>query len=77
MPRGVRRERNYAEEIAAIDTKIADYEAKTKTLKAQLVFLKKEQEQSDMRDLIKVLNESGLTANEVAKLIKKPKEEIA
>lgn len=77
MPRGVRRERNYAEEMAAIDSKIADYEGKIKTLKAQLVFLRKEQEHNDLRELIKVLNDSGLSASEVASLIKKPKEEIA
>ncbi|SHI22014.1 hypothetical protein SAMN02745823_03536 [Sporobacter termitidis DSM 10068] len=77
MPRGVKRERNIGEEISLINTKITEYESKIKTLKSQLVFLQKEQEQNDLRNLNKILNESGLSVDEVAKLIKKPNSEIA
>lgn len=77
MPRGVKRERNFAEEMGLINSKIAEYESKIKTLKSQLVFLQKEQEQNDLRNLNKILNESGLSVNEIAKLIKSPKNEIA
>lgn len=77
MPRGVKKERNFAEEIALIDAKISEYESKIKTLKSQLVFIQKAHEQNDLRNLNKLLSESGLSVDEIAKLIKKPKNDIA
>lgn len=77
MPRGVRRERNIPEEIASINAQIAKHEAVIKSLKAQLATLQQEQEQAELRNLNKLLKESGMTAQELASMINKPKEEIA
>lgn len=77
MPRGIKRERNIAEELATINAQIAKHEAIIKSLKLQLSALQEEQEQSELRSLNKLLKESGLTTQELANIIVKPKEEIA
>ncbi len=77
MPRGVRRERNIPEEIASVNAQIAKHEAIIKSLKSQLATLQQEQEQAELRNLNKLLKESGMTAQELANMINKPKEEIA
>lgn len=77
MPRGIKRERNITEEIAAVNVQIAKHEAIIKSLKAQLASLKEENEQSELRNLNKLLKESGLTTQELANIIVKPKEDIA
>lgn len=77
MPRGIKRERNIAEEIATVNNQIAKHEAIIKSLKLQLSSLQEEQEQSELRSLNKILKESGLTTQELASIIIKPKEDIA
>lgn len=77
MPRGIKRERNISEEIAAVNAQIAKHEVIIKSLKAQLSSLKEENEQSELRNLNKLLRESGLTTQELADIIVKPKEDIA
>lgn len=77
MPRGVKRERNISEEIANINAQIAKHESIIKSLKNQLSSLQEEQEQSELRNLNKLLKESGLTPQELAGMISKPKEDIA
>lgn len=77
MPRGIKRERNITEEIAAVNAQIAKHEAIIKSLKVQLASLKEENEQSELRNLNKLLKESGLTTQELANIIVKPKEDIA
>ena len=77
MPRGVKRERNISDELATINAQIAKHEAIIKSLKLQLSSLQEEQEQSELRNLNKLLKESGLTTQDLANIIVKPKEEIA
>ena len=77
MPRGVKRERNLAEELATVNAQIAKHEAIIKSLKLQLSALQEEQEQSELRNLNKLLKESGLTTQELADIIVKPKADIA
>jgi hypothetical protein len=77
MPRGVKRERNLAEELATVNAQIAKHEGIIKSLKLQLSALQEEQEQSELRNLNKLLKESGLTTQELASIITKPKEDIA
>lgn len=77
MPRGIKRERNITEEVAAVNAQIAKHEAIIKSLKVQLASLKEENEQSELRNLNKLLKESGLTTQELANIIVKPKEDIA
>ncbi len=77
MPRGVKRERNLAEELAIVNAQIAKHEAIIKSLKLQLSALQEEQEQSELRNLNKLLKESGLTTQELADIIVKPKADIA
>jgi len=77
MPRGIKRERNIAEELATVNAQIAKHEAIIKSLKLQLSSLQEEQEQSELRNLNKLLKESGLTTQELASIIVKPKVEIA
>ena len=72
MPRGVKKERNYNEEITQIESKLAEYDSKIKALKSELTSLKKAKEQHDLHQLNKLISESGLSVDEVAKLIKKP-----
>lgn len=77
MPRGVKRERNISEEIANINAQIAKHESTIKSLKLQLSALQEEQEQSELRSLNKLLKETGMTPQELAGMINKPKEDIA
>jgi hypothetical protein len=77
MPRGIKRERNISEELATINGQIAKHEAVIKSLKLQLSSLQEEQEQSELRNLNKLLKESGLTTQDLANIIVKPKEDIA
>jgi len=77
MPRGVKRERNIAEELATVNSQIAKHEAIIKSLKQQLSALQEEKEQSELRHLNKLLKETGLTTQELADMIIKPKEDIA
>ena len=77
MPRGIKRERNISDELATINTQIAKHEGIIKSLKLQLSSLQEEQEQSELRNLNKLLKESGLTTQDLASIIIKPKEEIA
>ncbi len=77
MPRGIKRERNLAEELATINAQIAKHETVIKSLKLQLSSLQEEQEQSELRNLNKLLKESGLTTQDLANIIIKPKEDIA
>lgn len=77
MPRGVKRERNIAEELASVNAQIAKHEAIIKSLKQQLSALQEEKEQSELRHLNKLLKETGLTTQELADMIIKPKEDIA
>ena len=77
MPRGIKRERNIANELATINAQIAKHESVIKSLKLQLSSLQEEQEQSELRNLNKLLKESGLTTKDLANIIVKPKEEIA
>lgn len=77
MPRGVKRERNIADELAAVNAQIAKHEAIIKSLKQQFSALQEEREQSELRNLNKLLKESGLTTQELADIIVKPKEDIA
>lgn len=77
MPRGVKRERNIQEELATVGAQIAKHEAILKSLKSQLSALQEEQEQSELRNLNKLLKESGLTPEELKNFIAKPKDEVA
>lgn len=77
MPRGIKRERNIAEEIATVSAQISKHEAAIKSLKSQLSALQEEQEQSELRTLNKLLKDSGMTTKDLANIIVKPKEEIA
>jgi hypothetical protein len=76
MPRGIKRERNIAEEITAVIAQISKHEAVIKSLKSQLSALQEEQEQSELRTLNKLLKDTGMTTKDLANIIK-PKEEIA
>lgn len=77
MPRGIKRERNISEELATVNAQIAKHEAIIKSLKLQLSSLQEEQEQSELRSLNKLLKESGLSTQDLASIIVRPKEEIA
>jgi hypothetical protein len=77
MPRGVKRERNITEELATVNAQIAKHEAIIKSLKQQLSALQEEKEQSELKQLNKLLKETGLTTQELADMIIKPKEDIA
>jgi 1,6-anhydro-N-acetylmuramate kinase len=77
MPRGVKRERNIPEEIKTVTAQIAKHDAAIKSLKAQLASLQEELEQAELKNLNKLLKESGLTTKDLANIIIKPKEEIA
>lgn len=77
MPRGVKRERNLAEEMEAVSAQIARHESALKELKAQLSALREQQEQTELKNLNKLLKESGMSVKEVAGILAKPKEEIA
>jgi hypothetical protein len=77
MPRGIKRERNISEEIASISAQISKHESVIKTLKAQLSALQNEQEQNELKNLNKLLKESGLSAKDLESFIAKPREEIA
>ncbi|NLA87419.1 MAG: hypothetical protein GX847_09125 [Clostridiales bacterium] len=77
MPRGVKRVRNIDEELATVNAQIAKHEAIVKSLKQKLSALREEQEQSELRNLYKLLKESGLTTQELADIIIKPREDIA
>jgi hypothetical protein len=77
MPRGIKRERNISDELTAVNAQIAKHEATIKSLKLQLSSLQEEQEQSELRNLNKLLKESGLTTQDLANIIVKPKEDIA
>lgn len=77
MPRGVKRIRNISEELATVNAQIAKHEAIIKSLKLQLSALQEEQEQSELRNLNKLLKETGLTTQEIADMLIKPKEDIA
>ena len=77
MPRGVKRERNITEELATVNAQIAKHEAIIQSLKQQLSALQEEKEQSELKQLNKLLKETGLTTQELADMIIKPKEDIA
>ncbi len=77
MPRGVKRARNIDEELATVSAQIVKHEAIVKSLKQQLSALREEQEQSELRNLNKLLKDSGLTPQELTDMIVKPKEDIA
>jgi predicted nuclease with TOPRIM domain len=77
MPRGVKRERNIPEEIASVNEQISKHEGVIKTLKAQLSALQEEQEQQELKNLNRLLKESGLTAKDLEGFIVKPREDIA
>lgn len=77
MPRGVKRERNIPAEIETVNGQIAKHEAIIKSLKAQLSSLQDELEQTELRNLNKLLKESGMTPEALAQMISKPKEDIA
>jgi predicted nuclease with TOPRIM domain len=77
MPRGVKRERNIPEEIASVNEQISRHEGVIKTLKAQLSALQEEQEQQELKNLNRLLKESGLTAKDLEGFIVKPREDIA
>lgn len=77
MPRGIKRERNITNEIASVNAQITKHEQIIKSLKAQMSSLQQEQEQSDLRNLNKLLKDSGLTPQDLANIIIKPREEIA
>ena len=75
MPRGVKRERNYDDEIERIAAQISQHEASIKALKGQLSSLKEEKEQNDLKSLNKLIRESGLSVKEVSKLLSDQKAE--
>jgi hypothetical protein len=77
MPRGIKRVRNISEELATINAQIAKHESIIKSLKLELSSLQEEQEQSELKNINKLLKESGLTTQELADMIIKPKEDIA
>ncbi|MEL4106560.1 hypothetical protein AAFA46_06955 [Oscillospiraceae bacterium WX1] len=77
MPRGIKRERNIAEEMASVSAQIAKHESAIKSLRSQLNALLEEQEQAELKSLNKLLKESGLTPEELASMIVKPAEDIA
>ncbi|UOO37483.1 hypothetical protein IZU99_09560 [Oscillospiraceae bacterium CM] len=77
MPRGIKRERNIAEEMASVSAQIAKHESVIKSLRSQLNALLGEQEQAELKSLNKLLKESGLTPEELASMIVKPTEDIA
>ncbi len=77
MPRGIKRERNIPEEIKTVSAHIAKHENALKDLKAQLIALREEQEQTELKNLNKLLKETGMTPKELADMLAKPKEDIA
>ena len=77
MPRGIKRERNIPEEIATVTAQITKHESVIKALKTQLAALQQEMEQSELKNLNKLLKESGLTTKDLEHFIAKPKEDIA
>lgn len=77
MPRGVKRERHIPDELALVNEQISKHESIIKSLKMQLTSLREEQEQSELRNLNKLLKDSGLTPQELTKMIGKSEEEIA
>jgi IMP dehydrogenase/GMP reductase len=77
MPRGIKRERNIPEEIVSVTAQIQRHESVIKTLKSQLSSLQEEMEQNELKNLNKLLKESGLTTKDLESIIVKPKEEIA
>lgn len=77
MPRGIKRQRNIPEEITSVSAQIAKHEAIVKSLKSQLSSLQEEQEQSELRNLNRLLKESGLSTQDLANIIVKPKDDIA
>ena len=77
MPRGIKRERNIPEEIATVTAQISKHEAVIKALKIQLAALQEEMEQNELKNLNKLLKESGLTPKDLESFIARPKEDIA
>ena len=77
MPRGIKRERNIPGEIVTVTGQISKHEAVIKALKAQLSALQDEMEQNELKNLNKLLKESGLTPKDLENFIAKPKEDIA
>lgn len=77
MPRGIKRERNIPQEIASVNSQIAKHEAIIKSLKSELSSLQDELEQTELKNLNKLLKESGLTTKDLESIIVKPKEDIA
>jgi chromosome segregation ATPase len=72
MPRGVKKQKNYEEEIALIEEKIASHESKIKTLRLQLESLRKEREQKNLQELNRLINQSGMSIDDISKMISKP-----
>lgn len=71
MPRGRKKVVDYDAEINALEEEIAKLTDNLKKKKDQLKALKDKKKTSDNAELIKLIEESGKTKEEIAKLLKK------
>ncbi|MCD8368902.1 MAG: hypothetical protein LUC94_00980 [Clostridiales bacterium] len=77
MPRG-RVKLTPQEKIDKINTQIADYTAKIEELKAEAASIQKLLDEQAVADVIKIMQEKGLTPDDIKKIIEEhEKEEIA
>ena len=73
MPRGEKVQKNYGDQIAALNEKIAKHESNIATLKAKRQELINKQEQQNMKDLQEYMAKSNLTPDEVIAKLKAAK----
>ena len=74
MPRGVRSpKKTIDQQIEELDAKIASYQQQIADVKDVKKKLLKEKEEAQIIEIKNILNESGMTADELAELIAKRK----
>ena len=74
MPRGVRGPRKTIDQqIEELDAKIASYQQQISDLKDSKKQLLKEKEETQLVEIRNILNESGMTTDELAALVAKNK----
>lgn len=73
MPRGVKVQKSYDEQIAAINSKIEKHEGQIADLKTKRQELLNRQEQQNMKDLQEYMAKNSLTPDEVLAKLKATK----
>ena len=77
MPRGIKKQKNFEEEIATIDSKIAFHTYHIKVLKERKEELLQEQQKNHMQTIFTTMQDLNLNAVDVVEILKAQKKEKA